>query len=40
MEEALTRLRQIVKTPPNRRLSALRLDLTGDKFDRDEANER
>ena len=40
MEEALTRLRQIVKTPPNRRLSALRLDLTGYKFDRDEANER
>lgn len=40
MDEALTWLRQIVKTPPSGRLGALRLDLTGYKFDRDEANER
>lgn len=40
MDEALAQLRQIVKTPPSGRLSALRLDMTGYKFDRDEANER
>lgn len=40
MDEALARLRQIVKMPPKGRLSALRLDLTGYKFDREEANER
>jgi hypothetical protein len=40
MDEALAQLRQIINTPPQGRLSALRLDLTGYKFNRDEANER
>jgi hypothetical protein len=40
MDEALAQLRQIVNTPPKGRLSALRLDLTWYKFNRDEANER
>lgn len=40
MDEALAQLRQIVKAPPSGRLSALQLDLTGYKFDREEANER
>lgn len=40
MDEALTRLRQIVKTPAKGRLSPPYLDTTGFKFDREEANER
>ncbi len=40
MDEALARLREIVKTPAKGRLSPPYLDTTGFKFDREEANER
>jgi hypothetical protein len=40
LDEALTQLRQIVKTPAKSRLGALQLDLTGYTFNRDDANER
>lgn len=40
MEEALARLRQIVKSPSKGKLSPPYLDTTGFKFDREEANER
>ena len=40
MNEALTQLRQIVKTPPSGRLSPPYLDTSGFKFNREEANER
>lgn len=40
IDEALTLLRQIVKTPAKGRLGPPYLDTTGFKFDREEANER
>lgn len=40
MDEGSALMRRIIKAPPKARLSALQLDLTGYKFNRDEANER
>lgn len=40
MDAVQNRLRQIVTMPPQGRLTGLQLDLTGYKFDRDDANER
>jgi hypothetical protein len=40
IEAALALMRKIIQSPPKGRLSALQLDLTGYKFNRDEANER
>ena len=40
IEAALALMREIIKAPPKGRLSPPFLDLTGFKFNRDEANER
>ncbi len=40
MDEAMALVREIIQSPPKGRLSAMQLDLTGYKFNRDEANER
>jgi len=40
MDAGVALVREIIKAPPKARLSALQLDLTGYKFNRDEANER
>jgi len=40
IESAIERLSRIVKADPKGRLKALQLDLTGFKFDREEANPR
>lgn len=40
IEAALAQFREIVQSPPKGRLSPPYLDLTGFKFNRDEANER
>ncbi len=40
IESAIERLSRIVKADPKGRLKALQLDLTGFKFDREEANAR
>ncbi|MBK7000197.1 MAG: DUF2281 domain-containing protein [Rhodoferax sp.] len=40
MDEGVALMREIIQSPPKARLSALKLDLTGFKFNRDEANER
>lgn len=40
IDEALALLREIVKSPPKGRLGPPYLDLTGFKFDREEANAR
>ncbi|HLA35177.1 MAG TPA: hypothetical protein VJ001_09980 [Rhodocyclaceae bacterium] len=40
IEKALEEFRQLLKSPPKGRLTAIELDLSGFKFNRDEANER